>query len=253
MTRLAAVVALVTAAAPGLALAQSPGVACEAQRPSDHCHPVYEDYEEVAPVVAIETPAPEKPAFERRGAPRIHGALMDTGHLMPAGTFQFAGRAYGALAQVAVGLHDRLELSSDLVGYGAVGASIGFRASLTEAESPFRAVVGAKLWTLEDTDVKPVQISGTVAYQSEQVNVHANLLEMPTDSDRVWVVAIGAVLEINPKVSLTGDAGRIQVGDDLVEGVVAGIKLTGTMFDIDLTVAANAEGAFPLVGLTGRI
>lgn len=247
MKRLAAVIALSTLAASSRADAQ-----CEPQRPSDPC----DEAVEAVPVVVVAEPPPQQPeAFARRGGLRTHGVALETGHLLEPGTFQANARVYGFFTQFGVGLHERFELSAEVVGYGLFGAGVGGRLSLLPPDSKLKAVVGAKLWTLTISPIKPLQVSGTLGYQSDRLNIHVNVSEMPTEDSRVWLGSVGAYYEVTRIVSVGFDAGRVAVVDDPdgLDGVIAGIKLTGEKFDLDLVMAANGEAAIPLVGFTGRI
>jgi hypothetical protein len=221
--------------------------ACETRRPSDPCDA------DTAHVVVVAPAAEEPTGFARRGAPRTHGLAFETGHLLEPGTFQVSARAYGMFTQVGVGLHERIELSADLVGFWLVGAGAGARVSLTDPASKLRAAIGAKIWALTFSPLKPVQVSGTLAIQEDRVNIHANVSEMPTENDRLWLGSVGFLYELTPLVSIGADIGRVATGTDGFNGVIGGVKLTSDGFDMDIAVAANEEGAVPLLGITGRL
>jgi hypothetical protein len=248
-----AAVSLLAVSTPASAQPLEPS-GCESRRPSDSCEAIAGGQ---AVVIVAEPPAETATAtdgFVRRGPPRTHGVAFATGHLLEVGTFQFSARAYGFFSQLAVGLHERIELSADVIGFGLFGAGIGARASLTPPESRLRAVVGAKLWTLAVSPIKPVQLGATLGVQSDRLNFHANVSEMPTDDGRLWLGTVGAHCELSEVVSIGVDAGRIAVDtNDELTGVIAGVKLTGHQFDMDIVVAANDEGALPMLGFTGRL
>jgi hypothetical protein len=198
------------------------------------------------PVAVAATPAPE-------GSQRTHGLFFPTGHLLEPGQVQGSVRAYVVFHQLAVGVHERVELSVDAILF--LGAGAGGRVSLLPRSSPLKLVAEARLWALIEGPAA-LQLGGTAGYQQDRLNLHANFSEMPVDGERLYAANAGIVHQSLPWLALGADLGSFHLGDSDFRGLALGVKIGRRFFDIDIMmlIDAGSEDApiVPLINLTGR-
>ena len=196
-------------------------------------------------------PAPAPESAQPGLDDQTHVFFLPTGNTLRAGEAAFRGHGLFLYDQLAYGVSDNIEItvSAPIV---PIFAGAGIRVQILPRTSPLRLLVTAGIWRGFEDSMEELTVasgSGTLAYQTDNVNFHASIGAMkpvrrapyadaPSNERPVVQASLGAVIRSSERSALFFETGQLTANDgyddDSMEGVAAGIKLIRSSYDVDL-------------------